>query len=59
METCQARLGMSWDKNDCTKCETIYCKRKPKKDNFCLQHYKMHVIEKQPNTKYIMLCAKK
>ncbi len=57
IETCQARLGICWDKNDCKKNNIIYCKRKPKKNGYCTQHYKIHIIEKQPNTKYEMICC--
>ncbi len=52
---CKHRLGICWDEFNKTKQRIKYCSRKPVKDGYCVQHYKMHIINKQPNTEYILI----
>jgi hypothetical protein len=49
---CKARIGICWNKNDPSKNSIKYCKRMPKKDGYCTQHYKIHIIDKQSNTEF-------
>lgn len=52
---CKARLGVCWNKDDSSINNILYCKRSAKKDGYCTQHYKIHVVDGETNTKFFVV----
>ena len=55
---CKARLGICWDPKNPKDATIKYCKRNPVKDGYCTQHYKIHIEQNRPNTKYVLISRK-